>query len=378
MSQEPKKMERRNFMGYAAAIIATGLVVGAGTYLLAPKQTETVTSTVTTGGGTATQTVTSTVTGTGTVTPKKEYTIWMADHGNVGSSFWAPCYKGVQDAIDMLAATGAAKINFKHTYTNEDYAKQADDLKTAVASKPNGILITVPSDPTLLDATVRQGVAQGIPFIALNANDQRAADKMMPYLFYVGENAQLVGPAMGMDLNRYINAHSGAFKPKNALLCNPVSGHIIWETRLRLYGQYMETTFGTKVVTQVSGTDVTKVPDVVRSLLTQYPDTDLISASGGSIDVIWPVLEEAGKTPGKDIYVTGFDPTADFMAKIQAGKAVNCFDQQQYLQGFEPLMQMYMYLAHRFAIYGTVATGPFIVNETNVAGVLGSAEEGYR
>lgn len=378
MSQEPKKVERRSFMGYAAAIIATGVIVGAGTYLLAPKATETVTSTVTTGGGTATQTVTSTITGTGTVTPKKTYTIWMADHGNVGSSFWAPCYKGVQDAIDMLAATGAAKINFKHTYTNEDYSKQADDLKAAVASKPDGILITVPSDPTLLDATVRQGVAAGIPFIALNANDQRPIDQMMPYLFYVGENAQLVGPAMGADLSRYINAHSGAFKPKNALLCNPVSGHIIWETRLRLYGQYMTSTFGTKINTQVTGVDVTKVPDIVRSLLTQYPDTDLISASGGSIDVIWPVLQEAGKTPGKDIYVTGFDPTADFMAKIQAGKGVNCFDQQQYLQGFEPLMQMYMYLAHKFAIYGVVATGPFIVNETNVSGVIGSAADGYR
>jgi simple sugar transport system substrate-binding protein len=390
MSQEPKPIERRNFLGYTAAGVV-GLVVGAaGTYLLVPPgtttttstsvSTSTVTSTVSGGGATTTVTspVTTTVTAPGGTTPKTTYTIWMADHGNVGSSFWAPCYKGVQDAINWLAASGSATINFKHTYTNEDYSKQADDLKAAVASKPDGILFTIPSDPTLLDATVRQGVAAGIPFIALNAYDQRPIDQMMPYLFYVGENAQLVGPAMGVDLNRYIKAHSGAFTPKNALLCNPVSGHIIWETRLRLYGQYMTSTFGTNVTTQVTGVDTTKVPDIVRALLTQYPNTDLISASGGSLDVIWPVLQEAGKTPGKDIYVTGFDPTALCMTNMSNGTMVDCFDQQQYLQGFIPMEMMYEYLANAFAIYGTVATGPFIINETNVAGVINSTKGGFR
>jgi simple sugar transport system substrate-binding protein len=401
MSQEPQKVERRSFLNYAVAIIATGVVVGAGVYLLKPSVTSTVTSTV--AGPTSTKTVTSTVSGaggtstvtvtsggagttvtvpttiiTGSVTPSVTYTIWMADHGNVGSSFWAPCYKGVQDAINWLSASGSATINFKHTYTNEDYAKQADDLKSAVASKPDGILITVPSDPTLLDPTVRDGVSKGIGFIALNANDQRPVDQMMPYLFYVGENAQLVGPAMGLDLNRYITAHPGAFKPANALLCNPVSGHIIWETRLRLYGQYMSTTWGTTVVTQVTGVDATKFPDIIRSLLTQYPKTDLISASGGMLDVVWPVLTEAGKTPGKDIYVTGFDPTATCMTHMADGTMVNCFDQQQYLQGFIPLSQMFMYLAHSFSIYGTVATGPYIINETNVSKVVASTKGGYR
>jgi multiple sugar transport system substrate-binding protein len=55
MSQEPKKVERRSFLGYAVAIAATAVVVGAGTYLL-------------TSGGGATSTVTSTVPTTVTTT----------------------------------------------------------------------------------------------------------------------------------------------------------------------------------------------------------------------------------------------------------------------------------------------------------------------
>ena len=93
MSQEPKPIERRNFLGYTAAGVV-GLVVGAaGTYLLVPPgtTTKTATSTVTStmSGGGATTTVTSPVTTTvtapgGSVTPKVTYTIWCADHGNVG------------------------------------------------------------------------------------------------------------------------------------------------------------------------------------------------------------------------------------------------------------------------------------------------------
>lgn len=379
MSQEPKSTGRRDLLKYIAAIVGTGVVVGAGTYLLTPSKTETVTSTVTStvgAGGVVTTTVTSTIAGT-TVKPEVEYTIWMADHGNVGSSFWAPAYKGVEDAMKILSMSGLAKINLKHTFTNEDYAKQADDLKTAVASKPDGILFTVPSDPMLFDATVREGVKKGIPFIALNCNDPRPPEQMMPYLFYVGENAYEVGPALGRDLSRWIKEHN-SFTPKNALLCNPVAGHYIWETRLRLFGDYCQKTFGSNVVTQITGVDLTKYPDIIRALFTQYPNTDLLVAAGGALDAMWPVFAELGRKPGKDLLVVGIDPTPGVMEHIKAGEICCCFDQQQYLQGFIPLIMMYMYLRHGFSLYGTVSTGPFIINETNVDRVIQSGKEGFR
>jgi simple sugar transport system substrate-binding protein len=374
---EPKNVGRRDILKYLAAIVGTGVVVGAGTYFLAPSKEVTTTVTTTVGGGgVVTTTVTSTVSGT-PVKPEVEYTFWMADHGSPGSSFWAPAYKGVEDAIKMLSATGLAKINLKHTYTNEDYAKEADDLKTAVASKPDGILFTVPSDPMLFDATVREGVNKGIPFIALNCNDPRPPEQMMPYLFYVGENAYEVGPALGRDLSRWIKEHN-SFTPKNALLCNPVAGHYIWETRLRLFGEYVKNNFGTNVVTQITGIELPKYPEIIRALLTQYPNTDLIVAAGGALDAMWSVFAELGKKPGKDILVVGIDPTAGVMQHIKSGEIVCCFDQQQYLQGFIPVLMMYMYLRHGFSFYGTVSTGPFIINETNVDSVIKSAEEGFR
>ncbi|MEM2154118.1 MAG: ABC transporter substrate-binding protein [Nitrososphaeria archaeon] len=65
MSQEPTKVGRRSFINYLVAVVATGVIVGAGMYLAGPKQT--ITETVTT---TATTTVISekTVTITGTPT----------------------------------------------------------------------------------------------------------------------------------------------------------------------------------------------------------------------------------------------------------------------------------------------------------------------
>ncbi|MEM3610132.1 MAG: substrate-binding domain-containing protein [Candidatus Aenigmatarchaeota archaeon] len=66
MTQEPKKIERRSFLNYAIAIIATGVVVGTATYFAVPKGVETVTAP----GGVTTFTKTVTVSeGTGTTTP---------------------------------------------------------------------------------------------------------------------------------------------------------------------------------------------------------------------------------------------------------------------------------------------------------------------
>ncbi|MEM3871636.1 MAG: extracellular solute-binding protein [Nitrososphaeria archaeon] len=67
MSQEPKKVGRRTFLNYAIAVIATGVIVGAATYLAVPKGEVTVTApgaTITT-----TKTITTTITGTPTGYP---------------------------------------------------------------------------------------------------------------------------------------------------------------------------------------------------------------------------------------------------------------------------------------------------------------------
>jgi len=60
---EPKKVGRRTFLNYAIAVIATGVIVGAATYLAVPKGEVTAPGTTVT----TTQTVTTTVTGTTTV-----------------------------------------------------------------------------------------------------------------------------------------------------------------------------------------------------------------------------------------------------------------------------------------------------------------------
>jgi len=76
---ESKKVDRRSFLKYAATVVATGVVVGAATYYVAPKGRE---ITVTAPGTTTTveRTVTKTVTATGTpttieTTPMPSYTL---------------------------------------------------------------------------------------------------------------------------------------------------------------------------------------------------------------------------------------------------------------------------------------------------------------
>jgi len=78
---EPKKVGRRTFLNYAIAVVATGVIVGAATYLAVPKEVTTTTKTVTT-------TVTGTPTMTSTMPPKPEKLTLLVSAGAAEPDFY--------------------------------------------------------------------------------------------------------------------------------------------------------------------------------------------------------------------------------------------------------------------------------------------------
>jgi len=364
---EEQKIARRDWAKYSLAA-AAGLVVGGAIgYVAKPAEV------VPGGVVTKTETLTTTVTGGAAPTKAKKYTFYVVDHGEPGNAFWAVCYRGLKDAVDLLGG----EVEMKHTYTAEDYKKQADNLKTAVDSNPDGILMTSPADPLLYDATVREGVKKGIPFLTFNCDDPRPPEQRMPYMTYFGEAMFESGTQLARDVIRYVTEH-GTFKPKHALLGNPAAGHIIWETRLRTFGDVLNKEYGTKTTTFVLGVDPAKIPEMMRASLLENPDIDCIATFGWAIPLCAKVFSEVGKTPGKDLYIATFDPHPEVLDMIGNQTAINAFDQQQYLQGYLPIIMMYQYKEHNFALFGTVCTGPFIINEHNVATVIDQSKKGYR
>jgi len=75
-----------------------------------------------------------------------------------------------------------------------------------------------------------------------------------------------------------------------------------------------------------------------------------------------------------------FDLSPDVLEAIEAGKIMFAIDQQQYLQGYLPVVFLYLYNANLNTVGGglPVLTGPGIVDASNAAAVKDLAAAGTR
>ena len=75
-----------------------------------------------------------------------------------------------------------------------------------------------------------------------------------------------------------------------------------------------------------------------------------------------------------------FDTNAALVAKVKSGAVQWAVDQQPYLQGYEAIDSLWLYLTNADVIGGgqTVLTGPAFVDSSNIAQIAQYAERGTR
>jgi len=302
-----------------------------------------------------------------------KYTFYYVDHGTPGNPFWTVYFKGIEDATEWLVARG---VKVKHLSASADLKKQIDMLKVAVAADPDGIITTM-IDPKSFDPILKPAIERGIPLMAANVEDPRPREERIPYLCYYGEDTWKSGVEVAQALVEHIKK-TGGFEPKHALLCNPQAGHYVWEARLEMFGKTLKEIYGTTSEKIVIGEDPTKALEIIKSYLVKHPETDVICATNWATHFNVDLMRELGKEAGKDVYLTSFDTMPELLEDIKEGKVVCTHDQQQYLQGFLPLIDMYLYKVGTVHPFGIVSTGPIIVDANNVDEVMIGVKAGYR
>src|SRR5918999_1043853 len=88
--------------------------------------------------------------------------------------------------------------------------------------------------------------------------------------------------------------------------------------------------------------------------------------AGGATPAI-QVLEEQGLTD-RITHMT-FDLSQEQVDQIREGNILGTIGQQQYLQGYLPILFLRLNLEHGFTLASDVLTGPFLVDSTNLAEV---------
>ncbi|RKX39927.1 MAG: sugar ABC transporter substrate-binding protein, partial [Thermotogae bacterium] len=116
---------------------------------------------------------------------------------------------------------------------------------------------------------------------------------------------------------------------------------------------------------------------IMKSYLMKHPDTDAIFTLGplGAHPAI-QLVEEEGLV-GK-VKIGAIDLTTKITDAIKKGIVMFTIDQQQYLQGYLPVVFLYLYKEYGLIPHEKVLTGPSIVDKSNVEIVEKTVKMGYR
>jgi len=288
----------------------------------------------------------------------QQYTIAMITHAAPGDTFW--------DIIRHGALAAAAKDNITLKYSSDpDPTKQAALIQDAINSKVAGIAVTDPN-PAAICPTIQKAVQAGIPVVMFNAgvsNWQQCGG-----MSYFGQDESIAGLAAGKRL-----AQAGA---KHVLCVLQATGQVQLEARCAGVAKGLGSE-GTMTKVYVNGTDNSAMLSSMTAKLTQDKTIDAVITLGAPVALVAIQSINSAHSTAK-LYT--FDTNAALIAKIKSGAVQWAVDQQPYLQGYEAVDSLWLYLTNGNVLGGgqLVLTGPSFVDASNVASIARYAARGTR
>ena len=128
---------------------------------------------------------------------------------------------------------------------------------------------------------------------------------------------------------------------------------------------------------QVDINDLQAAQSTITSELQSDPDIDAVLTLNSAVAAI--AVAAAGDA-GSDAEIATFDLNADVISGIQDGAISFAVDQQQYEQGYLPIVMLKLYAENLNTVGGgqPVLTGPGIVDSDNVDEIADLASAGTR
>lgn len=298
-----------------------------------------------------------------------ELVFTMVAHGGSENPFWVVAIKGMEDACAMLEADC---VWLNEGDSNEAMGALWDD---ALARPNDGIGTTAPN-PEVIRDPMERAAELDIPVIIFNAQDpNQGTPDALPALFYIGASEFLGGRS---NAQRVIAEAAEDGVTINRAVC-PIQevGHTGLEGRCAGVESVFNE-FGIPVDRLTINNDVTESAGTLADYFTANPDTNALFLLGPNPASSFNLyIQESGLEPG-EIYATTHDTGATIYQMIQDGYLLQAIDQQQYLQGFETIMWLYLNSQFALAPGSDILTGPGVIDASNVDQVIELTAAGYR
>lgn len=291
------------------------------------------------------------------LTQGKDLTFAMVTHGDAGS-FWSVVKKGAEQAGKDMGI----KVDYEESVN--DPQKQAQMIDAAVTQKVDGIAVSAPN-PDAIKGSLAKAKAAGIPIITINAGSD--IDKEVGAIGHVGQEEDIAGRAVGARIKS-----EGGHK---VLCVIHEQGNVSLTQRCKGVADGLG---GTVDTLQVKGTaDISTSLTEMKSKLQSDKSYDWVVTLNGEIAM---AAVDAIKGAGSQAKLGTFDLSGPVVKAVQSGTIQFAIDQQQYLQGYLPIVFLYLYKINDNQVGGgmPVLTGPSFVDKSNAVRVAKLAEGGTR
>jgi simple sugar transport system substrate-binding protein len=291
------------------------------------------------------------------LTQGSDLTIAMVTHSDEGS-FWSVVKKGAEQA----AKDQGVKLIWSPS--NNDPQKEAQLVDAAISQKVDGLAVSVPNADAL-KGSLQKARDAGIPIITLNSGLD--ASKDLGAITHVGQTESIAGEAAGQKLK--------AAGVKKVLCVIHEQGNVGLDERCSGVKQG----FGGEVTNlQVKGTeDISTTQTEIKSKLQADKSYDALITLNPDIAA---AAKTAIKGASSQAKLATFDLSPGILKDIAAGNVLFAVDQQQYLQGYLPIVFLKLFKTNANTVGGgqPVLTGPGFVEKSNAATVEKLSGQGTR
>jgi len=312
-----------------------------------------------------------------TAAPVEEAAKWCSDlnivffpGGPEGGVFAVNVYNGAVQAENDLGPT------VQYVWSDWDPQKMIQQFQEVAAIRPDGIAVMGHPGDEAFDPLIEAAEANGIIVTSQNTELPNMQGKYSANGFgYVGASNYPAGYALGAEAVKRFGLKAGDLAMVWGLLEQPTRGE-----RTKGVIEALEAA-GVKVdyipIDDATNADPPAGAPTFAAYVSSHPDVKLVVTDhGGLTATAETYMKAAGRTQGEP-NIAGFDLSPATIAAIRDGWTGLVIDQQEWLQGYLPILQICLTKVYGFSGLA-VNTGAGFVDKSNVEFVAPLAEKNIR